>query len=145
MLMNSVQFILDALPLYENNEALTSRSFSRARSQSFLTFETSCRKRYGLVKGACSKAMRDAVQVTANSDRDPSVRKIEREVFCLEIRVRNPIPVCYDHRSEYSVHTDVHVLKLNRPSSCKWLNTRENAGRRCVLGRFVCKNQYHLR
>ena len=31
----------------------------------------------------------------------------------------------YDHRTEYSVKRMCHVLKLNRSSFYKWLNTRE--------------------
>ena len=31
----------------------------------------------------------------------------------------------YDHRTEYSVKRMCHVLKLNRPSFYKWVNTRE--------------------
>ena len=32
----------------------------------------------------------------------------------------------YDHRTEYSVKRMCHVLKLNRSSFYKWVNTREN-------------------
>ena len=32
----------------------------------------------------------------------------------------------YDHRTEYSVKRMCHVLKLNRTSFYKWVNTREN-------------------
>ncbi|VFB07582.1 transposase [Corynebacterium striatum] len=31
----------------------------------------------------------------------------------------------YDHRTEYSVKRMYHVLKLNRSSFYKWLNTRQ--------------------
>ncbi|MFS0330915.1 hypothetical protein ACL1CF_07955 [Corynebacterium striatum] len=31
----------------------------------------------------------------------------------------------YDHRTEYSVKRMCHVLKLNRSSFYKWVNTRE--------------------
>ena len=32
----------------------------------------------------------------------------------------------YDHRTEYSVKRMCHVLKLNRSSFYKWVNTHEN-------------------
>nr|GKH17757.1 hypothetical protein CE91St29_20700 [Corynebacterium striatum] len=39
----------------------------------------------------------------------------------------------YDHRTEYSVKRMCHVLKLNRSSFYKWVNTRENRRLKCLL------------
>ncbi|MFS0374348.1 IS3 family transposase [Corynebacterium striatum] len=134
----SEQFKRDAVALYENNEDLSLHAASTElgvnRSSLF-----SWLKQYGTGKRARTKAMRDKAQATTDSER---IRQLEKEVSKLReerdilrkaakyFAGRDTLVIrfqfVYDHRTEYSVKRMCHVLKLNRSSFYKWVNTREN-------------------
>ena len=113
----SEQFKRDAVALYENNEDLSLHAASaelginRSSLYSWL-------KQYGTGKRARSKNMRDKGRATTDSQRIRQLEKRKvarrtrypaqgREAFCLKRHAGNRLPVFYDHRTEYSVHTDV--------------------------------------
>ncbi|HFG8774071.1 TPA: IS3 family transposase [Corynebacterium striatum] len=134
----SEQFKRDAVALYENNEDLSLHAASTElgvnRSSLF-----SWLQQYGTGKRARTKAMRDKAQATTDSER---IRQLEKEVSKLReerdilrkaakyFGRRDTLVIrfqfVYDHRTEYSVKRMCHVLKLNRSSFYKWVNTREN-------------------
>ncbi|MFR9859272.1 IS3 family transposase [Corynebacterium striatum] len=134
----SEQFKRDAVALYENNEDLSLHAASTElgvnRSSLF-----SWLQQYGTGKRARTKAMRDKAQATTDSER---IRQLEKEVSKLReerdilrkaakyFAGRDTLVIrfqfVYDHRTEYSVKRMCHVLKLNRSSFYKWVNTREN-------------------
>ncbi|QQU78619.1 IS3 family transposase [Corynebacterium striatum] len=134
----SEQFKRDAVALYENNEDLSLHEASTElgvnRSSLF-----SWLQQYGTGKRARTKAMRDKAQATTDSER---IRQLEKEVSKLReerdilrkaakyFGRRDTLVIrfqfVYDHRTEYSVKRMCHVLKLNRSSFYKWVNTREN-------------------
>ncbi|MFR9858979.1 IS3 family transposase [Corynebacterium striatum] len=134
----SEQFKSDAVALYENNEDLSLHAASTElgvnRSSLF-----SWLQQYGTGKRARTKAMRDKAQATTDSER---IRQLEKEVSKLReerdilrkaakyFAGRDTLVIrfqfVYDHRTEYSVKRMCHVLKLNRSSFYKWVNTREN-------------------
>ncbi|MFS0142608.1 IS3 family transposase [Corynebacterium striatum] len=134
----SEQFKRDAVALYENNEDLSLHEASTElgvnRSSLF-----SWLQQYGTGKRARTKAMRDKAQATTDSER---IRQLENEVSKLReerdilrkaakyFAGRDTLVIrfqfVYDHRTEYSVKRMCHVLKLNRSSFYKWVNTREN-------------------
>ncbi|MFS0235498.1 IS3 family transposase [Corynebacterium striatum] len=134
----SEQFKRDAVALYENNEDLSLHAASTElgvnRSSLF-----SWLQQYGTGKRARTKAMRDKAQATTDSER---IRQLEKEVSKLREKRdilrkaakyfagRDTLVIrfqfVYDHRTEYSVKRMCHVLKLNRSSFYKWVNTREN-------------------
>ncbi|WP_408918389.1 IS3 family transposase [Corynebacterium striatum] len=134
----SEQFKRDAVALYENNEDLSLHEASTElgvnRSSLF-----SWLQQYGTGKRARTKAMRDKAQATTDSER---IRQLEKEVSKLReerdilrkaakyFAGRDTLVIrfqfVYDHRTEYSVKRMCHVLKLNRSSFYKWVNTREN-------------------
>ncbi|MCG7464286.1 IS3 family transposase, partial [Corynebacterium tuberculostearicum] len=95
-------------------------------------------KQYGTGKRAHSKNMRDKAQATTDSER---IRQLENENAKLReerdilrkaakyFGRRDTLVIrfqfVYDHRTEYSVKRMCHVLKLNRSSFYKWVQTRE--------------------
>ncbi|MFW9175420.1 IS3 family transposase [Corynebacterium striatum] len=133
----SEQFKRDAVALYENNEDLSLHAASTElgvnRSSLF-----SWLQQYGTGKRARTKAMRDKAQATTDSER---IRQLEKEVSKLReerdilrkaakyFAGRDTLVIrfqfVHDHRTEYSVKRMCHVLKLNRSSFYKWVQTRE--------------------
>ncbi|WP_374704001.1 IS3 family transposase [Corynebacterium aurimucosum] len=133
----SEQFKRDAVALYENNEDLSLHAASaelgvnRSSLYSWL-------KQYGTGKRARTKTLRDEAQATTDSER---IRQLEKEVSKLReerdilrkaakyFGRRDTLVIrfqfVYDYRTEYSVKRMCHVLKLNRSSFYKWVNTRE--------------------
>ncbi|MFW9112711.1 IS3 family transposase [Corynebacterium striatum] len=134
----SEQFKRDAVALYENNEDLSLHAASTElgvnRSSLF-----SWLQQYGTGKRARTKAMRDKAQATTDSER---IRQLEKENAKLReerdilrkaakyFAGRDTLVIrfqfVHDHRTEYSVKRMCQVLKLNRSSFYKWVNTREN-------------------
>ncbi|HAT1170524.1 TPA: IS3 family transposase [Corynebacterium striatum] len=134
----SEQFKRDAVALYENNEDLSLHAASTElgvnRSSLF-----SWLQQYGTGKRARTKAMRDKAQATTDSER---IRQLEKENAKLReerdilrkaakyFGRRDTLVIrfqfVHDHRTEYSVKRMCQVLKLNRSSFYKWVNTREN-------------------
>ncbi|WP_415857851.1 IS3 family transposase [Corynebacterium jeddahense] len=133
----SEQFKRDAVALYENNEDLslnaasTELGINRASLHSWV-------KKYGTGKRARIKAVHDKAQAANDSER---IRQLEKENAKLReerdilrkaakyFAGRDTLVIrfqfVYDHRTEYSVKRMCHVLKLNRSSFYKWVNTRE--------------------
>ncbi|HAT6642384.1 TPA: IS3 family transposase [Corynebacterium striatum] len=125
------------MALYENNEDLslnaasTELGINRASLHSWV-------KKYGTGKRARIKAAHDKAQAATDSER---IRQLEKENTKLReerdilrkaakyFGRRDTLVIrfqfVYDHRTEYSVKRMCHVLKLNRSSFYKWLNTRE--------------------
>ncbi|WKS63738.1 IS3 family transposase [Corynebacterium accolens] len=125
------------MALYENNEDLSLNSASaelginRASLHSWV-------KKYGTGKRARIKAVHDKAQAANDSAR---IRQLEKEVSKLReerdilrkaakyFAKADSLVICfqfvYDHRTEYSVKRMCHVLKLNRSSFYKWVNTRQ--------------------
>ncbi|MFW9197463.1 IS3 family transposase [Corynebacterium striatum] len=125
------------MALYENNEDLSLNAASaelginRASLHSWV-------KKYGTGKRARIKAVHDKAQAATDSER---IRQLEKENAKLReerdilrkaakyFGRRDTLVIrfqfVYDHRTEYSVKRMCHVLKLNRSSFYKWLNTRQ--------------------
>ncbi|MFW9035439.1 IS3 family transposase [Corynebacterium striatum] len=133
----SEQFKRDAVALYENNEDLSLHAASAELGVNRSSLH-SWVKKYGTGKRARIKAAHDKAQAATDSER---IRQLEKENTKLReerdilrkaakyFGRRDTLVIrfqfVYDHRTEYSVKRMCHVLKLNRSSFYKWLNTRE--------------------
>ncbi|MFS0211153.1 IS3 family transposase [Corynebacterium striatum] len=133
----SEQFKRDAVALYENNEDLSLNAASaelginRASLHSWI-------KKYGTGKRARIKAVHDKAQAATDSER---IRQLEKENAKLReerdilrkaakyFGRRDTLVIrfqfVYDYRTEYSVKRMCQVLKLNRSSFYRWVQTRE--------------------
>ncbi|HBC7266834.1 TPA: IS3 family transposase [Corynebacterium striatum] len=134
----SEQFRRDAVALYENNEDLSLNAASAELGINRASLHAWVKK-YGTGKRARIKAVHDKAQAATDSER---IRQLEKEVSKLReerdilrkaakyFGRRDTLVIrfqfVYDHRTEYSVKRMCHVLKLNRSSFYKWVNTREN-------------------